>query len=312
MRAPTVAVGVLTVQLEGTLVETVALTGRVLTIGRLPDNGLVLQHPSVSRHHAEVHVEPGGTVITDVGSSSGTVVGGTRLLPNQPALLEAGVDVQIGPYVLTYEAATPLQLSPPPPTGAPSSPPYGVPSVYTPPRPAAEEPLPDVRPRPTFPRPLPAAAPSRYLQHLPAIFQENEFLGRMLLIFEALWEPLEQRQDHIALYYDPRTAPAGYLSWLASWLHLDLNPHWPEERRRLLLSEAMELYRWRGTAYGLTRMIEVCTGLTPSITDDAAQPFTFRIAVRLPPGSDVRPEFIEELVRTHKPAHVGYSLEISP
>jgi hypothetical protein len=33
----------------------------------------------------------------------------------------------------------------------------------------------------------------------------------------------------------------------------------------------MDLYRWRSTRYGLTRMIEVCTGLTPEISDGQAQ-----------------------------------------
>jgi phage tail-like protein len=134
----------------------------------------------------------------------------------------------------------------------------------------------------------------------------------MLLIYESVWEPLERRQDHLALYFDPRTCPAELLPWLARWLELQLDPHWPESRRRALVAEAMELYRWRGTAYGMTRMLEVCTGLTPSITEDPAQPHTFRIALRIPAGHDVRREVVEELVRAHKPAHVGYVLEIAP
>jgi phage tail-like protein len=153
---------------------------------------------------------------------------------------------------------------------------------------------------------------SRYLQHLPAVFQDNEFLGRMLLIFESLWEPLEQRQDHFALYFDPQTCPAAVLPWLASWFALELDPHWPEARRRRLVAEAMELYRCRGTVRGITRALEVCTGVTPTIVEDPAQPYTFRISMRIPRGHDVRREVVEELVQAHKPAHVGYSLEIVP
>ena len=82
----------------------------------------------------------------------------------------------------------------------------------------------------------------------------------MLLIFEAIWEPLEQRQEHIAMYFSPSTSPARMLAWIAEWLNLELDPHWPERRRRELLREAMQLYWWRGTRYGLTRMLEVCTG----------------------------------------------------
>ena len=64
------------------------------------------------------------------------------------------------------------------------------------------------------------------------------------------------------MYFEPRTARAA-ASWLGGWLDVTLDPHWPEDRRRGLLAEAMELYRWRGTAYGLSRMIEVSTGLGP-------------------------------------------------
>ena len=58
-------------------------------------------------------------------------------------------------------------------------------------------------------------------------------------------------------------------------------------------------------------MIEVSTGLAAVITEDAAEPFVIRVRVAIPPASDVRPEVIEDLIRAHKPAHVGYVLETS-
>src|SRR5579883_1113760 len=155
---------------------------------------------------------------------------------------------------------------------------------------------------------------SLYLGFLPDIFQEDDFLKRFLHIFEDIWEPLEHRQDHIEMYFDPRTCPASFLPWLASWLDLPFNPHWPEARHRRLLSAAMELYSWRGTAYGLTRMIEVCTGLTPLIRELPSQPFVFHIRIIPPPGAPagtVDKDFIEELIQTHKPAHAGYVLEVN-
>jgi phage tail-like protein len=172
------------------------------------------------------------------------------------------------------------------------------------------------------PAPRPAAPVSRgrdedgslYLGFLPDIFQEDDFLRRFLHIFEDIWEPLEHRQDHIEMYFDPRTCPASFLPWLASWLDLPFNPYWPEARHRRLLSAAMELYSWRGTAYGLTRMIEVCTGLTPLIRELPSQPFVFQIRIIMPPGASaeaVDKAFIEELIQTHKPAHAGYVLEVN-
>jgi phage tail-like protein len=296
---------VLTVSIDGNVVQVVSLTSDPLTIGRLPDNGVVLSHQAVSRRHAEIRLEGSQAVLTDVGSSSGTQVGELRLKPNEPVALSSGDAAKIGPYVLTYAvvetgAAVPIyqRLGPPAPPPAPA--------------PAPAEPvLEPMNRRVTFPVPLPAGPRSRYARHLPGLYQDNDFMARMLLIFEAIWEPLEQRQDHFPLYFAPSTCPAGLLPWLASWLNLSLDQSWPEPRQRALLGEAMDLYRWRGTPYGLVRMIEVCTGLTPFITEDPKQPYVFRVAVRIPPNTRVRPELIEEIVAQHKPAHVGYILEVT-
>jgi phage tail-like protein len=341
----------LVVSLEGTVLQTVSLSARPLRIGRLPENALVLPAPSVSREHAEVRLEEDSHVatVTDLGSSGGTSVAGIVLLPDQPFKLEDGMVIRIGPYDLMYMAATAPSAAPaaaltavvsppsePAPVGRTVSPsPISVLTI--------DDILPPVPARPRFPVPLPPTLRSQYLRHLPSLFDDGargaaygvaeplrrptgepllqpngeplqrnqDFLARMLLVFESIWEPLEQRQDHVAMYFDPRTCPAELLPWLGAWLDITLDPHWPEERRRNLLAEAMELFRWRGTAYGLTRMIEVSTGLTPVITEDAADPFVIRVAVSIPPASGVRRDVIEDLIRAHKPAHVGYVLETS-
>ena len=116
------------------------------------------------------------------------------------------------------------------------------------------------------------------------------------------------------MYFDPHTCPASFLPWMASWLHLPFNPHWPEARHRRLLAQAMELYSWRGTRYGLIRMIEVCTGLTPEIRNSSSQPYVFHIRITMPPGASsetLDKALIEELIQAHKPAHAGYILEIN-
>ncbi len=298
VRAPPDA-GVVTATLEGTLVQRLLVTDDPITIGRLPDNRLVLPHPHVSRRHAEIRRDRTGLVVTDLGSSAGTLVDGQRLLANQPVLLNEGLRVRIGPYELSYVPAAAGVRAPAAPPAAPARPEPRTPSTPT-----------VVPGRPTYPVLLPVTPQSRYLDHLPAIFQENDFLGRMLLINEAIWEPLEQRQDHLAMYFDPITSPAEWLSFLAWWVGLTLNDHWPEPRRRRLVLEAMDLYRWRGTAFGLARALEVCTGLPVTVTEEPA-PYVCRVRVAIPPDSDISPAFIEELVRLHKPAHVGYVLEVS-
>jgi phage tail-like protein len=316
----------LTVTLEGQVIRTLALGEQVVSIGRLPENVLVLSDPRVSRRHAELRVDPTGIVVTDLASASGTFVGGNALLPNRPIIVPPGESIRIGPYLLTAKQPA-FRIEIP---GFEE--PQAIAAPVRPAEPVVEAAIPSIEARPTFASPNALGPTSRYLIDLPAIFQEPDngkhdgngsqplsdqltppasFLSRMLLIYESVWEPLEQRQDHIGMYYDPRTCPVGLLPFLAGWLQLSLDRHWPEPRRRRLLREAMDLYRWRGTPFGLTRMIEVCTGLAPTVTEDPARPYTFSIKVRLPAGSEVRRDFVQHLVEAHKPAHVGYTLEFT-
>lgn len=111
--------------------------------------------------------------------------------------------------------------------------------------------------------PQPVSTTSLYMQYLPEALQEGDFLNRFLLILEGIWEPLEQRQDHIEMYFDPQTCSASMLPWFAGWLDTEINPGWPEMLIRDVLSEAMQLHNWRGTIYGLTRTLELTTGMSP-------------------------------------------------
>lgn len=75
---------------------------KLLTIGRSPDNDIVLDHPVVSRKHARiVQREPGDIyVLEDLGSSNGTFVNGVMVV--QPVTLKKGDIIRIGTVKLTY------------------------------------------------------------------------------------------------------------------------------------------------------------------------------------------------------------------
>jgi adenylate cyclase len=71
-------------------------------IGRAASNDLVLDHPSVSRHHARLSMLPGDTVLlNDLGSLNGVFVNGTQV---QEHRLADGDTIHIGMYVLKYES----------------------------------------------------------------------------------------------------------------------------------------------------------------------------------------------------------------
>src|SRR6266481_1856807 len=85
------------------------------TVGRAPDNDVVLHEPSVSRHHARFDVGAGGVSVVDLGSANGTTVNGAELEPRIPRALAAGAAVTIGSYSLVLRLPRPD--APPPRPG---------------------------------------------------------------------------------------------------------------------------------------------------------------------------------------------------
>jgi pSer/pThr/pTyr-binding forkhead associated (FHA) protein len=83
----------------------IELPERELTIGRGPQNDIVLEDPEmlVSRFHAALRPEGAGYVLVDLNSQNGTWVAEQRV---ERVQLEAGVPVAIGPYQLILEDAS--------------------------------------------------------------------------------------------------------------------------------------------------------------------------------------------------------------
>src|SRR5262249_8010144 len=72
-----------------------------VSMGRLRDNVLVLDHPQVSAHHARVVYEQQGKYrLIDLGSTNHTYVNGLRIGNHT---LQTGDEIRIGPYKLLYE-----------------------------------------------------------------------------------------------------------------------------------------------------------------------------------------------------------------
>ena len=78
-------------------------SGNIVTIGRTPDNGIVVPHPQVSSRHAQVVRDGDKLFLEDKGSANGTFVRGQRLLPGQRVPVENGERVFLGPMPLVLE-----------------------------------------------------------------------------------------------------------------------------------------------------------------------------------------------------------------
>ena len=91
------------IQLAGKLWE-LPLKPGINTIGRAPDNDIVLDHPKVSRQHARIELEiiDHHTKLIDQNSGNGTWVNGAKI---SEYVLQGSEAIQIGPAVLVYKPA---------------------------------------------------------------------------------------------------------------------------------------------------------------------------------------------------------------
>lgn len=81
--------------------QSFVVDGRPITIGRGPDNGLVLQDSRASRHHARIYGRQGALLLADLGSTNGSWVNDRRV---QEIALGEGDQIRIGDTVLIVES----------------------------------------------------------------------------------------------------------------------------------------------------------------------------------------------------------------
>jgi phage tail-like protein len=234
--------------------------------------------------------------------------------------LAPGAVIRIGPYRLAFDR--PLQTSAPPPPGLPeesflgSTPPPDLPEESR----FGDEPAPASPP--SEPGELLAGAHppgvphdrSSWLQYLPAIYANDAFTGRGLLIFESMLAPVTWMLDSLDLYHSPGTAPAEWLRWIAGWFDLLVLPELPVERLRAIIREAGWLFARRGTRPGLARLLALYFGAEPEIIEDPERShFTVRLQMSGRSSDQARAAarlLAEHLIEAQKPAFAGYTLEI--
>jgi phage tail-like protein len=173
-----------------------------------------------------------------------------------------------------------------------------------------------------------------YLKTIPGAgyrLDTDEFMGRFLLIFESILDPIERTVDNSHFYFDPLIAPESFVPWLTSWLGLCLDRRIPPDQRRRLLREGAELYRWRGTKKGLTEYLKIFTGVEPSIVEEApgmvlgpqtrlgentvlgggaGEANHFSVTLDMEGADQVDVERLRAIIESQKPAHTNYTLHI--
>jgi phage tail-like protein len=156
-----------------------------------------------------------------------------------------------------------------------------------------------------------AQVDSRFLAHLPAIYQEQEradLLVNFLAAFEKVLlgenepqreskrarkrkghdrriEGIAQKIARLHKLFDPSETPEDFLPWLASWAALAFRANLSSEKRRMLIANIIPLYRFRGTRAYMEQLLAMCVDAGTSISEEEIPPL--QIGVHSTVGSDM-------------------------
>ncbi len=187
--------------------------------------------------------------------------------------------------------------------------------------------------------------PSLLLEYLPAIYQEDPFIGQFLAPFEKILlgreddvtfhnKGVETTIDRLSAFFDPKETPEEFLPWLAKWTALSLRADLNPTKQRHFLEKIIQFYRWRGTKKNLQNLLELFTVGVPEVIEAGAADMQigvhstigkdtyigggpqhfFYVNISLPradPEVQLRQrEIAKAIIELEKPAHTFYELTV--
>jgi serine/threonine protein kinase len=105
--APLAASDQLIIAHHGEDARAVPLDKSSIVVGRAETCDLPLAAPGISRQHARLEKTDSGWQVTDLGSTNGTFLAESKLLPDIPEPWDSGQVFRIGPYYLHWQPAAP-------------------------------------------------------------------------------------------------------------------------------------------------------------------------------------------------------------
>lgn len=97
-------------------IETYALDGETVSVGRAEGNTVALDTETISRYHFSITHKDGVVHLTDLDSANGTYIDGTQLNSNDPYLLDDVEEIQIGHLRIIYHPGSDSPTIPVAPT----------------------------------------------------------------------------------------------------------------------------------------------------------------------------------------------------
>ncbi|MEO1126967.1 MAG: phage tail protein [Cyanobacteria bacterium J06639_16] len=184
---------------------------------------------------------------------------------------------------------------------------------------------------------------SPYLYLLPQVYQDIDVLGRLLAIAERTFTPDVETFNSLWAYLNPLLAPQAMLPFLAHWVGWRHLPALTWQQQRRLIHRAIELYSWRGTAYGLRLYLHLVTGLplddddtpalqkhidivepsrqgavfgdsefSPQTVFGGGQGFHFVVILRFPDDIEIDETLVRAIIDQERPAFCTYELYTIP
>lgn len=83
------------------------ITGNQIKIGRGADNDIIIDNSAISRHHAEIDVEDGHYIISDLNSTNGTFVNEKRI--KERLKLMDGDKIIVGKHTIVFESENKME-----------------------------------------------------------------------------------------------------------------------------------------------------------------------------------------------------------
>lgn len=109
-----------------------------------------------------------------------------------------------------------------------------------------------------------------WLAHqLPVGMTDDDFLMRFLGIFQTVSDTVLHQVDTLPHAFDPSVAPDEMVRLMSRWLGIELvDSSLDDAVQREIVMEYSKLLKWRGTSYGMRRMLEVITKSPVTVTDN--------------------------------------------
>ncbi|MEO6885185.1 MAG: phage tail protein [Jatrophihabitantaceae bacterium] len=161
-------------------------------------------------------------------------------------------------------------------------------------------------------------SPQWLLNQLPVGMLTGDFFVRFVSIFQQIGSSLIEDADNIDYLADVSVAPDAMVRWLGSWIGTEsIDPSLADELQRRIVAGAAATLTWRGTAFGLTRFLELISGGPAEVSDGGgvwregeAPADTAWVRMRVESTGWMPETDFVELVRDEVPAHVYAELYV--